>query len=159
MSDRYPAEIHIGGTIPRTLLEELIRKVTETGGSLNGYDDSCATEDEVRAALREGGILDLCDCHAVYGHFQELEEFLIQHHIHFDHHSEACYEYDAENTYYRGSRIFACPANQRGDRLLAVTEVLKILNHQKLDDQDKVKQLRHLAAPPQTQPLPPIRFI
>ena len=92
MSDRYPAEIHIGSPIPQTLLDKLIQKIMEAGTSLNGYDDGCATEDEVRAALREGNILDLCDCHASYGHFGELEEFLIQNGIHFNHHCEACYE-------------------------------------------------------------------
>ena len=158
MSDRYPAEIHIGGAIPRTLLDELIRKVVETGASLNGYDDGCATEDEIRAALREGNIFDLCDCHACYGHFQELEEFLIQNGIHFNHHCEACYEYDAENNYYRGGRVLTMTANQAGDCLLHVTDVLNILNNINLNDHVKVEALRSLTSPPETSPLQPIRF-
>ena len=159
MSDRYPAEIHIGGSIPRSLIDELVRKVTETGASLNGYNDGCATEDEIRAALREGNILDLCDCHACYGHFQELEKFLIQYHLHFNHHCEACYEYDAENTYYRGGRVLTMAANQAGDCLLHITEVLKVFNNSNLDGHAKIEQLRKLTQPPETSPLQPIRFI
>ena len=159
MSDRYPAEIHIGGPVPRTLLDDLVRKIAETGASLNGYDDGCATEDEVRAALREGAILDLCDCHASYGHFGELEAFLIQHGIHFNHHCEACYEYDAQNTYYRGGQVLTMAANQAGHPLLPVAEVLHVLNNTQLDDHAKVETLRRLAQPPEAQPLEPIRFI
>jgi len=159
MSDRYPAEIHIGGPVPRTLLDELVRKIAETGASLNGYDDGCATEDEIRAALREGAILDLCDCHACYGHFGELEAFFIQHGIHFNHHCEAYYEYDAENTYYRGSRVLTMAANQAGHPLLPVADVLAILNNTRLDDHAKVKALRGLAEPTEAQPLSPIQFV
>ena len=159
MSDRYPAEIHIGGPIPRTLLDALVRMVVETGASLNGYDDGCAAEDEIRAALREGSILNLYDCHAGYGHFPELEAFLIRHRIHFNHHCEACYEYDAENTYYRGGKVLTMTANQAGDGLLPVNEVLKILDDSHLDDPAKIEELRRLARPPETPPLLSIRFI
>jgi hypothetical protein len=159
MSDRYPAEIHIGGAIPRKLLDKLVRKIRETGASLNGYDDGCATEDEVRVALSKGTVLDLCDCHAGYGHFQELEKFLIRHQIHFNHHCEACYEYDAENNYYRGSKVLTMAANQVGDCLLPVGEVLNILDDSNLDDHAKIDQLRKLSGPPKTTPLQPIRFI
>ena len=159
MSDRYPAEIHIGGPIRRTLLDELVHKVMETGASLNGYDEGIASEDEIRVALTEGHILDLYDCQAGYGHFRELEEFLIRNGIHFNHHCEACYEYDAENTYYRGGRVLTMAANQSGDSMLQVTEVLKILNNTNLDDHVKVKELRRLTEPPEITPLEPIRFI
>ena len=159
MSDRYPAEIHIGGSIPRTLLDQMFQKVIETGASLAGYDDGCATEDEVRAALRQGHTFDLWDCHASYGHFQELEEFLIQNGIHFNHHCEACYEYDAQNTYYRGAKVLTMAANQTGACLLHAREVLHILNNTQLDDHAQVEALRGLAEPPEAQPLDPIRFI
>ena len=159
MSDRYPAEIHIGGPIPRTLLDKLIQKVMEAGASLNGYDDGCATEDEVRAVLKEGNILDLCDCHACYGHFHELEEFLIQNGIHFNHHCEACYEYDAVNTYYRGGRVLTLAATQSGDCLLPITDVIQIINHHDLDDHGKLEALTRLVAPSETKPLEPIRFV
>ena len=159
MSDRYPAEIHIGDVIPRKLLDKLVRKIMETGASLNGYDDGTATEDEIRAALTEGNVLDLCDCHACYGHFQELEEFLIRHRIHFDHHCEACYEYDAENNYYRGGKVLTMAANQAGECLLPVDEILKILDDSNLDDRDKVKTLREFASPPEITTLKPIRII
>ena len=159
MSDRYPAEIHIGGSIPRTLLDQMFQKVIETGASLAGYDDGCATEDEVRAALRQGHTFDLWDCHASYGHFRELEAFLIQNGIHFNHHCEACYEYDAQNTYYRGGQVLTMAADQAGHPLLPVAEVLAILNKTRLGDHAKVEALRRLAEPTEAQPLDPIRFI
>ena len=159
MSDRYPAEIHIGGPIPRTLLDKLIQKVIEAGASLNGYDDGCATKDEIRVALREGNILDLFDCHASYGHFGELEEFLEQNGIHFNHHCEACYEYDAVNTYYRGGRVLTVAATQSGDCLLSIADVLHILNNCDLDDPGKLEALTQLVVPPETKLLEPIRFV
>ena len=159
MSDRYPAEIHIGGPVPRTLLDDLVRKIAETGGSLSGYDEGGAAEDEIRAALREGAILDLCDCHACYGHFRELEAFLIEHGIHFNHHSEACYEYDAQNTCYRGGQVLTMAANQAGHPLLSITEVLAILNNAQLEDHGRLEALRQLAEPPEISPLEPIQLI
>jgi len=159
MSDRYPAEIYIGGVIPRRVLDTLVRKITEAGVSLNGYDDDCATEDEIRAALKEGNTLDLYDCRAAYGHFDELEKFLIQHGIHFNHHSEACYEYDAENTYYRGGKILTMAATQSGECLLPVTDILEVLNNHELDDFGKLEALTRLAVPPETKPLEPIQCV
>ena len=89
MADRYPAEIHIGGPIPRSLINELVRKAIETGASVKGYDGGTATEEDVRSALTGGRILSLFDCQAGYGHFPELEAFLVDNHIHFNHHCEA----------------------------------------------------------------------
>ena len=159
MSDRYPAQIHIGGPIPRTLLEELVRKIAETGASLNGYDDGYAGEDEIRTALRESAVVNLYDCHASYGHFRELEAFLIEHGIHFNHHSEACYEYDAQNTCYRGGQVLTMAANQAGHPLLSITEVLAILNNAQLEDHGRLEALRQLAEPPEISPLEPIQLI
>ena len=159
MSDRYPAEIHIGGAIHRDLLDELVQRTVETGASLAGYDGTCATEDEVRKVPREGQILHLYDYHACYGHFHELEELLIRHHIHFDHHCDAYYEYDAENNYYRGSKVLTMVATQAGACLLPVTEVLRILDDTNQNDHSKIEHLRELAQPSETKPLQPIRFI
>jgi len=159
MSDRYPAEIHIGGIIPRRFLDTLIQKVMEAGASLNGYDDGCATEDAVRVALRGDNILDLFDCRASYGHFDELEKFLVQNGIHFNHHCEACYEYDAENTYYRGNKVLTMAATQSGDCLVPVTDILQILYKRDMDDHGKLKALTKLVVSPETKPLKPIRFV
>ena len=160
MSDRYPAEIHIGGQIQRSLVEELVRKIVETGASLNGYDDGAATEGEIRAGLREGNILSLYDCHAGYGHFHELEEYLIENGIHFNHHCEAYHEYEAENTYYRGGeQALSLPASQQGNLLIRHEEVMRILNNPGLDDQGKLNALTELTTPPETKLLEPIQFV
>ena len=48
MSDHFPAEIYIGGPIPRALLDELIGVIVAEGVSLEDYGSPCATEVSLR---------------------------------------------------------------------------------------------------------------
>ena len=160
MADRYPAEIHIGGPIPRTVLDELVEQIVVTGASLDGYGENTVTDASISNILREGQIIDLFDDQAQYGRFEELEDFLVRRGIHFDLHSDAHCEYDGENVYYRGGqRVLSLPATQNGNILIHHEDVMKILNNNDLDDQDKLKALVKLVVPPETKPLGPIRFV
>ena len=119
MADYYPAEIHIGGPIPRVVLDELIKEVVATGTSLEGYDERSVTDKSIRETLQEGQIIDLFDYRARYGRFDELEGFLVRHGIHFDLHCDAYCEYDGENVYFRGGpRVLSLPASQNGNILI-----------------------------------------
>ena len=48
MSDRYPAEIQIGGPIPRTILVELVKEIVATGASHGDYSGGIVTQESVQ---------------------------------------------------------------------------------------------------------------
>jgi len=160
MSDYFPAEIHVGGPIPGAILPELIRAVCAEGASMDTYDGPQATGDRLQTAIREGAVLDLYDVQAPYGQFDHLEGFLVERGIHFDRHSDAYCEYNAENVYYRGcGEPLVMLADQNGNSLVRCQDVLEILEGRHADDRARLKAVRDLVAPPQVTPLEPIRFV
>ena len=159
MSDRFPAEIHIGGTIPRKILPKLIRKIVETGASLGEYDGPIARQEETTRALSEGQILHLYDYQATNGRFDDLENFLIRHHLHHDIHRDAYQEYDAELFYYRNNSSAVFFSSQSGQPLLPLSCFLEILDNAKLNDAAKVRQLHDLVHHKGVEPLQPIHLI
>lgn len=160
MSDRYPAEIQIGGPIPRALLDELVKEIVATGASLDDYGGRIVTNESVQEVLQEGQIVKLCDDQAHYGSFEELEDFLVRRGIHFNLHFDAYCEYDGENVYFRGGkRVLSLPSTQNGNILIRHEDVVGLLNDNNLDDCSKLKALVKLVEPPETKPLEPIRFV
>ena len=160
MADYYPAEIHIGGPIARAVLDELVKQIIATGASLDGYGQHTVTDASIREALQEGQIVDLFDDRARYGRFDELEDFLVRHGIHFNLHGDAYSEYDGENVYFRGGqRVLSLPASQEGNILLRLEDIMNILNNNDLDDHGKLEALKELVVPPETKPLEPIWFM
>jgi len=84
----------------------------------------------------------------------------VKHRLHFDRHSEAFCEYNAEIVSYRGGEeAIALPADQSGHVMLRWEEVISILDDNSLDDRAKLDAIRCLVARPGTEPLSPIRFI
>lgn len=159
MADYFPAEIHIGGPIPRAALDDLIEAILAEGVSLHDYGGPGPTREELDEALREGAAVDLYDDQACYGQFEDLEAFLVNHGIHFDRHGDAHCEFNAENVHYRGSREpLIMLADQSGNSLVRCQEVLEILDGL-AGDKTKLKAIRDLAAPPHATPLKPIQFI
>jgi len=160
MAEHFAAEIHIGGPIPKPLLDELIATIVAEGASLEGYCEARATEAPVRKAFHEARVVDLYDEQASAGRFQPLEAFLVEHGIHFDRHSDAFCEYEAENAYYRGG---AEPvwfyADQVGNPLVRADDVVDVLDDRSTDDPAKMKALRDLTSPPEMAPLSPVRLI
>ena len=160
MSDRYPAEIHIGGSMPRALLDNLVKEIVATGASLDDYGGRIVTQEFVQEAIQEGQIIKLCDDQARYGSFEELEDFLVRHGIHFNLHCDAFCEYDGENVYFRGGkRLLSLPASQKGNILIRFEDIMNILNNQDMDDHRKLEALTKLVVPPETKPLEPIRLV
>jgi len=160
MSDYYPAEISIGGPIHRRILGRLIKKIVAEGASLHGYGEPAATKEALRAAFQDGQIVRIYDDRAHNGEFRALEAFLVRQRIHFDRHSDASCEYNAENVYYRGGD---CPlvmvSDQGGNILYRHEDLTAILEHESLNDHDKVAALRKLLNPPERAPLQPIHFV
>ena len=126
---------------------------------MKDYDGPQATEEGLEEAFREGQPVRLYDTQARYGQFDILEAFLAEHRIHFDRHSDAYCEFNAENVCYRGGgEPLVTPADQNGNRLVPCQDVLEILDGPSGTDA-RLKAIRDLVDPPQATPLTPIRFV
>ncbi len=131
MADNFPGEITIGGKVPANLLEEFLGELDSTGAKVGGYDGAefdAKTAHDLRQALDENGHLFLADAEARYGQFEELEAFCVQHGISFDRHSDARYEFDAENVYFRPGMKgpLVVRSDNDGDDLLDISLVRPI---------------------------------
>jgi len=160
MADYFPGEIHIGGPIPRRLLNRLIAAIVAEGVSLDNYGDRPAIQESLVKAFEAGDVVRLYDEEACYGQFEELEGFLARHRIHFNRHSDSRHEFNAENVYYRGGkRPIVLFATEEGCPLLPCDEVTAVLDHAALDDAAKLRALRRKAAPPEMRPITPVQLV
>ncbi len=118
MSDRFSAQIWIGGQISRTarllpddpdddttILQGLIGALHDDGASHEFGDvvilEDCCDSPELYFYLDDSDFLNLkCD-QAVNGEFPETEEFCIQNGIAFNRWSDHYGEYGAENVHFR----------------------------------------------------------
>ena len=127
----------------------------------------------MRQALDENGHLFLADNQARFGMFEELEGFLCEHGIPFDRHSDARYEFDAENVRFRPGmdRPLEVPSNDAGDNLMDVDMIRPVakelarlaagkLTHDKLlaAVQEASGKLNEVL-PPEVEPLPPLQVV
>ena len=160
MSEHFPAEIHIGGPIPRAVLAKLIAAALAEDASLRDYGEAPATKESLKDAFREGQIVSLYDDQARYGHFPDLEDFLVKHGIHFDRHGDSFCEFNAENVYYRGGpKTLVMLADESGNPLASCQEIQKVLDHPSMPDRGKLKAIRRRVSPRQMAKLTPIRFV
>ena len=155
MADTFPGKIEIGGLVPQKCVEELIGEIVETCGSLDEYGLPEVTQDQVQQALREKCVLTLCHEQARYGEFEELEGFLLENGIHFNRHSNAYCEFDAEMIFYRGDDVSWFPSTQPGELLLLHSDVAEILQ-KKISDSEKVAMLHRITYPPELKMLTPL---
>ena len=160
MADHFPGEIHIGGPIPRAVLQKLIRAAVDEGVSVEGYGGPDADAEALQKAFQEGAVVHLYADQARYGMFAVLEHFLVDHRIPFDRFSEAFCEYNAEVVRYRGGKeAVVLLADQNGHVLLGREEIAAVLEDASLEAPAKVEAIRRLVSPPETAPLAPIRFV
>ena len=120
MSDRFPGQIWIGGTLSRskplhddqddflTVRRGLIEALSSDGASHEYGDcviEANCTEEEFLEYLRPfepgGGVLRFRNAEAVNGEFSETEAFCIEYGIPFDRNSDHYCEYDGETVYWR----------------------------------------------------------
>lgn len=161
MADRFPAEITIGGRIPHRLLDELAGMIASEGVSIDWQYtlDKAAVRAAIEAAAARGETVRFTDDEAVCGLFDDLESWLISHGIHFDRHSDARYEYDSENVYYRGGReAMTMLARQNGRPLVECGAVLDITQDSSRDSPAKLEAIHRLVSPPGMLPLEPIQL-
>ena len=156
MSDRFPAEITIGGNIPRRLLDKLAGMIASEGVSIDWQYamDKAAVRAAIEAAASRGETARFTDDEACYGQFEDLENWLTSHGIDFDRHSDARYEYDSENAYGRGrKRPVTMNADQSGKDLVSAEEVRKILASQAPLDRKLARIAKLAAVPPALTPI------
>jgi hypothetical protein len=161
MADYFAGQIEIGGPLHSRTLNALIGAIINYGRlSLVGYGDVPASDVTLREAFQTGPTVKLYDDQARYGQFDELEEFLVRRHIHFDRLRDARYEYNAELVRYRGrGKPAVFPSNTDGQMLVKVEEVLRILGNRRLTADRKLQAVWLLVAPPEAAPLAPIKLV
>jgi hypothetical protein len=91
MGDNYWARIEIGGKIPTWLVPKL-RELLATHFTDWGLDQPFV----------EGVVFSASDSEARNGRFQDVEEFLVTHRIHYDRQCDHYMEYDGGLVQYRG---------------------------------------------------------
>jgi hypothetical protein len=113
------AEIFIGGRVSEAFIPELCRRIVAEGVSL-WAGDACfqpnSATDLLEGRSDHAGalVLRLCDDQANWGHFEALEDFLVEHAIPFDRFSEGKYEYDPEWVSFRpGTAPRVLPINSQ----------------------------------------------
>ena len=175
MADCFPGEIKIGGSVPASLLDEFLREVVSTGGSVGGYDGAasdCRDAEGLRQALDGKGHLQLADAEARFGQFEELEDFCVRHGIPFDRHSDAKAEYDAENVRFRPGmeRPIVVSSDNNGrdlvdaDGIRSVAKALARLASARTTKDELLAAVRKASRkldrllPPEVEPLPPLEI-
>ena len=156
MSDRFPAEITIGGMIPRRLLDELAGMIASEGVSLDWQYalDTAAVRAAIETSASKGQTVRFTDDEACYGQFEELENWLTSHGIDFDRHGDARYEYNGENAYGRGrKRPVIVNADQSGKDLVSAEEIRKVLASQAPANQKLAQIAKLTAVPPALTPI------
>jgi hypothetical protein len=156
MSDRFPGEITIGGSIPRRLLDKLAEMIASEGVSIDWQYaiDKAAVLAAIEAAAARGETVRFTDDEASYGQFEDLENWLTSHNIDFDRHSDARYEYDGENAYGRGrKRPVVMSSDQSNNDLVSAAEVRKILTTRASPDRNLARIARLIAIPPALTPI------
>ena len=174
MGEYYPGEITIGGKVPAALLDEFLSEATSTGASVGDYEEAvfaAGTVEELLKALDEDGHLRLADAQASYGQFEGLEAFCLRHGIPFDRHSNAHFEFDSENIYFRPGmkEPASVPSNNAGDDLMNMDKVRPVakelarLATAGLTDEKLLAAVRKASRklkkvlPSKVKPLPPLK--
>jgi hypothetical protein len=163
MSDRYAAQITIGGEIQQKDLTGLFKAITYEGISTEWDGDPFQPqhEKEIRGVLNKDGQLRLCDTQASDGRFPDLEQWLIAHRISFTTASEAKYENEAVVVEYRPTlkQLISRAANNQGDTLILYEGALNALIVLKKKETEKATHcLEHLLRPI-VEPLPPLTLL
>lgn len=165
MADRMPAQIWIGGKLPRSLLEDFPARGLAT--NWDGSRLAHLTEESLLRVRDEDGLLTFCDEDAWWGEFEELERWLMEHKMPFRRQSDGKYEYLPEIVEFRpdlgheGYHQTIC--SDDGEPLLYSSYILPIVKEmEKTDDPVRlralVEQLR-TRMPPEFPPLPPFEIV
>ena len=131
MSDRFPAKIVIGGTIHKVDIPDLVTEILKEGDSSLGdwgEEEVEVSRVEIEKTLLYHKFLILRNSAATGGMFEELEAFLVAKGIHYDRHSDAYQEYDAEYSMFRGGKVRTYNCCQNGELLVPVTVLQDVID-------------------------------
>lgn len=100
MADLIPAQIMIGGSLPRKYLAEFLKHISEI--PVDWDKNSLGNEDQLLVHVDDQTkrIVHLSDCEAYYGQFEDLEDWLREQKMPYARQSSAKYEYDAQMVVY-----------------------------------------------------------
>jgi len=179
MSDRFPAQIWIGGEVNPADLLGLVKALHADGAS-HEYGDAVIPEDCTTPTLYSYLDPDLGPDETVLrfrklrnGEFEVTEQFCIEHGIPYDRWSDHYCEYDAENVYWRPgmNNPVVRFADSRGDEIIAaapVREAMALLeSFKEASPSDPAKgnrvdaglRLLHDACPPLPPDLEPFKIV
>lgn len=147
MSDRYWAKIWVGGPMPDYLMPEFRQQLCDAGLIQN------PDEDLADYISHHDSSLWFEDSEARYGHFSDLEEWLVLNDIDFNRQSDHCCEIDACLVAFRkgqGQREFILDHN--GYHVIRINSVLNLI-HNNPDLGSLILELRREAG----QDLPPLQ--
>lgn len=160
MPDTFPADIIIGGRIPRTQWDRMV----EAEPTLGHFDP--VTHEDSSGMIDLDGHLNLHNPDAAWGHFEELEGVLQQEGIPYDRRSNAAYEYDGEEASFRPGMEgeLVAGGRQDGGGVMVEAEIVAdylsrgLTLEQVMAEPDAPNGLR-LVCLRRDHPLPPFDFI
>jgi hypothetical protein len=102
MSERFATWMQIGGKVPRSKINQLLKAIAAAGVSLEWGDAPFApnSADDLLAA-RQDGYLELCDDEASWGQFPELEQACRKLRLAYIRCSDGSFAYDANRVDWR----------------------------------------------------------
>ncbi len=162
MADRFPGEIHIGGTLrladhDREDIDAFLAQCSEqpTQWGESGHGDALTLDTIDQVIDPDTGWITFRNDEACYGAFEELEELCCQLGLSFDRNSDARWEWDGERVCWRPGmeQPLVEYATQSGHALIdreRVEACLAIFQDGRIED--GLKALQDLV--PQVAPLP-----
>lgn len=134
MSDHFAASITIGGPIPQRLVEPLCQAIAQERLSLEWGDapfKPASAQDLLDACtnIHAADVLQLCDEHAPWGEFVDLEKFLIAQGIAFDRSHEAKFDVNARLSQFRaGGKLISFNTSVEGHVVVPLRDALCLRN-------------------------------
>ena len=176
MADRMAAEIWIGGTLPRSLLDEF--PISDLRLDWGNTPLASTAEADILTARDDDGLLYFVDNEASWGEFGELEGWLREYKLPFRRRSEGKYEYSACEIEFRPdlrgkrNRDVYTITSPEGAPTVRVSEVEAITTRmaklvgdrkrsatQRLQAWERLLTKLTLVLPPKLPPLPPFEII
>lgn len=151
MSDRYPANIIIGGSLPRSRLPELLKAVQKSTVSITWGDPPLnpKTSQHLLSAMDDGRLW-LCDDERRNGEFPELEKACRKLSLSYTRQSEGCCGHDAETVDWRPGMVEPAVrvGSNSGDNLcVPEEEVRKALTHLEAGHIGRARELLRTLCP------------
>lgn len=162
MSERYAANIIIGGSLPKLRPPELLKAVQETAVSIEWSDAPLnpPSEQDLRSAI-DGGQLWLCDDQTRNGEFPELETACRELSLSYTRQSEGYCGYDAEVAEWRPEMeepLVRVGSNSGDATFVPTEEVRKALTHLESNHIGRARELLRTLCP-DIPDLPPFTIL